>query len=382
MGDDDEPPPIVEALAERAKALGAGRWPEVVADIGAGRGFAAHDKLLRLRKAARSESERKAIDAVLADRRLFVEWTDGAPKLGRLNGFGAGMYGRAAYDPDDGTYVKTRSVSGFWIPVFPIDQWLVQDAEGGGWYFLKRVPLNLGMRRARMAAIALAVCIAAVVFAVSWWSSSHVDLHLVNGLDAVAEVTIDDEPPRRLEPRAQTAMTVGLGRHHFRCTVGGRVVDERDETVRSSTAFVAYNVAGAAPITIEDVTYYRDGRASRDLGGPVGAMFELHAGSVFIHASAVAYVFKQPPETVSLRRGSDRVTHRHASLPQGGWRAAISIAMELGQDVKAADIAEAVALAQPDDDAARDEAIVISKSIRSDAEHQLFVTKLAAARTR
>lgn len=64
------------------------------------------------------------------------------PGLFTLNGFGLGMYGKRAADPETGTYIKTRCICAVFIPVLALDAFRVADAGGGGWYFLGKEKLG------------------------------------------------------------------------------------------------------------------------------------------------------------------------------------------------------------------------------------------------
>lgn len=64
------------------------------------------------------------------------------PGLFTLNGFGLGMYGKRAADPETGTYIKTRCICAVFIPILALDAFRVADAGGGGWYFLGKEKLG------------------------------------------------------------------------------------------------------------------------------------------------------------------------------------------------------------------------------------------------
>lgn len=67
---------------------------------------------------------------------------NGTPTLFRINGIGATMCGNRDHDGDTNTYVKTHCFSFIFIPLLALGAYRVADAEGGGWYFLGRVPLS------------------------------------------------------------------------------------------------------------------------------------------------------------------------------------------------------------------------------------------------
>jgi tetratricopeptide (TPR) repeat protein len=63
------------------------------------------------------------------------------PSLHTVNGVGLTVYG-SRDEAADGTYTTTRYLVVLLIPVLPIDAFRVADAEGGGYYFLGKVPLG------------------------------------------------------------------------------------------------------------------------------------------------------------------------------------------------------------------------------------------------
>lgn len=65
-----------------------------------------------------------------------------APTLSRINGIGMTMHGVRDADQETGTYVKTQCLTLLFLPLFMLKAYRVADAEGGGWYFLGRVPLS------------------------------------------------------------------------------------------------------------------------------------------------------------------------------------------------------------------------------------------------
>ncbi len=377
---DDLPPPIEDLRAERARALGLARFKGVVEDVAAGRGSAAHGRLLKLLRSPLPRADRDTIETALADRRLFAEPAARKVGLGRINGVGLGMYGRSAYDPEDASYVKTRCFSFLWVPLFPVDQWLVRDADEGGWYFLGRVPLDLGIRRLRTAALSVAAAIALIAFSIAWWADTHATLHLLNGLDVAAQVTIDDDAPITVAPGERPTVEITAGRHRFRCTVGRRVVDDREEDVSGSADLVAYNVLGAAPLCVHEVVYMDETSGSRSDARAPEPSSELMGGRVYSQRSDVEHVFTTPPEHISLSRGERRKTRRQAVVEDGGWRTTVSMAEEDGDEATAAEVAERVALAEPANEALVAEVTAISESLRSPADHAKFKERLAAAR--
>jgi hypothetical protein len=77
------------------------------------------------------------------------------PPLFRVNGIGLAALGARDRDADTGTYVKTLWLTVLFLPVLPLAAYRVADAEGGGWYFLGRVPLSGLARGGFLLALAL-----------------------------------------------------------------------------------------------------------------------------------------------------------------------------------------------------------------------------------
>ena len=116
--------------ARRAREMGLGKWPDVIRELEAGRGFAAHARLRAIRRKTPAGGERECIDAALAEPRLFAEPMRSAPGLHRVNGVGPSMFGGSQRDRSDGSYVKTRWLTLLFVPVLPLDAWIaVREGE-------------------------------------------------------------------------------------------------------------------------------------------------------------------------------------------------------------------------------------------------------------
>ena len=78
-------------------------------------------------------------------RRKFPEMrpVKAAPWLGSANGFGLGLYGRRDFDSETQTYVKTRCICVFFIPLLALGAYRVADAGQRTWFFYGREPVSL-----------------------------------------------------------------------------------------------------------------------------------------------------------------------------------------------------------------------------------------------
>lgn len=100
---------------------------------------------------------RAAVEELEAPRALGPG--DSTPTLARINGIGAGFYGRSKVWPDR-SYRTMHCVSVLWIPVYPLSCWRVRDAQGG-YQILAREPLPRWAQQVRwLIPVAIAVLIA------------------------------------------------------------------------------------------------------------------------------------------------------------------------------------------------------------------------------
>ncbi|MEW5850082.1 MAG: hypothetical protein AB2A00_14935 [Myxococcota bacterium] len=124
-----------------------------------------HARWLRRRKDKRAQPVLQALSArtltpgyrrmvqVLLD---APEPIDGPPSLTTFNGIGTVLAGSRDERPD-GSYVSTLFFCVLFIPLVPISAYRVVRAEGGGWYFLGKVPLSPAMIWMRRVVAALFV---------------------------------------------------------------------------------------------------------------------------------------------------------------------------------------------------------------------------------
>jgi hypothetical protein len=110
---------------------------------------------------------RAAIEELEAPRALGPG--DSMPTLSRINGIGAGFYGRSKMWPDR-SYRTMHCISVLWIPVYPLSGWRVRDAQGG-YHILAREPLPRWAERARWV-MPLAIALVIAGFATSSYLNS------------------------------------------------------------------------------------------------------------------------------------------------------------------------------------------------------------------
>ncbi len=132
----------------------------------------------------RMRAHRETIRLLLARRRLFLTPIRSAPALFSLNGVGATAYGRDDLDPNDGTFILTHYLCFLFMPLFPVRQYLVREADGGrrrAWNFIGKVPLGpFTFFWNRLVALLVVAGVAFGGFS-AWHSSRFHEVHVVNG---------------------------------------------------------------------------------------------------------------------------------------------------------------------------------------------------------
>jgi tetratricopeptide (TPR) repeat protein len=130
------------------------------------------------------------------------------PALFRLNGFGVGMYGRRDFDPETGTYLKTRCLCLLFVPVMAVDTWRVADAETGGWYFLGKEPPSFFARAWRLTVLLL---FAAMIGKGAWTAHTESEAYQVARAGKEAASLIEEGKPLEAAGRFTDMIDAGLG---------------------------------------------------------------------------------------------------------------------------------------------------------------------------
>ncbi len=330
------------------------QMPAIRRAIAAGDADAVRKAFESVKKRSRARSELAALNAALESPRAFATEAFAAPSLWRVNGVGTGLYGRAGYDSIDKTYVKTRFITVLWVPLLPLDSWLVADARRG-WYFLAQVPLSKALRSVQLACVGLALLLVLVAMKLALHFANHADLHLVNGLDVPVTVMLGTE---RVEVPAgdRVEVEVEKGPVSLICTDAvGSVIEEVDETLTSSHEAAIYNVLGAAPLYVRLVPYSVGAAAERK--AEEIARTDWHAGTSWVALDRLDFAFRNPPAGIDMPRGKDLVTRVEVGVLHGGWREALAVAEETVSAAAAAQLAARVACVSTDVDGAAKDAL-------------------------
>jgi tetratricopeptide (TPR) repeat protein len=276
--------------------------------------FRLYRALFWARWMGRLRSHRELIEALLSRRRLFARPLRGNISLGRVNGFGMTLLGAAEPDPEDGTSIATHCfVALFIIPLLPLGAYVVRPAEGSdalnrGWTLFAQVPLGL-FPWLYSRAVALSV-LALVVFggAQAFIGSRYQDVHLINGFQEPLSVELAGRT-ELIPPRDRRVVSVPVGPQRGRAvSQGGVEVDVVDLNVRSSSGVFAWNIAGAAPVFLERVTY-----TSSSTPAPSGDKPKLYCGQRVLALGHVDYAFVEPPSSLRMK-GNGRTVRSYVDV--------------------------------------------------------------------
>ena len=170
-------------------------------------------------------------------------------------------------------------------------------------------------------------------------------VHFVNGLDELVHVTVD-EHEMDLDRGQRVAQELSKGPHRVRVAFAGKdgkVIEEETIDVPGGYDCVLYNVAGAAPIFRQSVTY----QASS--GTDVKETFNIVGGPRFWTNNHTDYVFADPPKTISLSKGERQRVNWMVSLPaKADWIDTIIHLAKENQQPLAVEVASRIALLHPD----------------------------------
>lgn len=256
-----------------------------------------------LKQAAATEPDRERKARQLryaADPYLWSEPLRSAPSLFTFNGIGTRLYGRRNPQPN-GLYVSTLWFIVLFVPVYPLQSYVVADGEEGGWHFYAKAPLSAtarGARWAAMAAVALAG-LAVVGVQVHGFVTGlrFTDVAAYNGFDVPVQVTVAQrsvELPAhsgvlfREVPTEPTTFSAALAD-------GGPLDSHHVDLSGHAWDMPLYNVHGRGLVAIDNIWYggHRD--------PPEGELLPPDP-VLFVHP--VDYVFTEPPETKYLRGGA------------------------------------------------------------------------------
>jgi tetratricopeptide (TPR) repeat protein len=286
----------------------------------------------------RMRSHRDTIKQLLERRRLFLKPITSAPALFTYNGVGLTVYGNAEHNPNDGTYIATHYLVLLYLPVLPLRQYLVIDAQGTGgrraWSFVGKVPFSpvafIWNRLLRLLVVASLVLAGASAFK----ASRYHPVHFVNA----TSVRVQAEASGRrvtVEPGGNETLTLHVGRQQVAVSRGdGTPIESQEIDVHSGSEVEVFNVLGAALVYRETVRYHAEG--SPKAGAPPEAA--MSCGEAFARYDETDDVFVAPPQELSTSSSASSVHRTHLGfVPDGD--ACLNYLVEHGDVARAAAIA-------------------------------------------
>jgi hypothetical protein len=322
---------------------------------------------------------RDVIRLLLARRRLFLAPIRSAPTLFTYNGIGASGYGRDDPDTSDGTYILTHFIVFFFVPIFPLRQYLVRDAQasrGRAWTFIGKVPfgpVTFAWNRSIAVAV-LATVLAAVASA--WQSSRNHQVYIVNETGIPARVEIGG---RLLEvrPGGRDTATVHVGRQHVTvASLKGESLESVDMDVRAGNHTSIFNLLGAAPVFVESVTYRPEGAlANEHPPDPTVA-----CGARVIDYQGVTDLFVDPPKTIQTSSKSESVTRTHVGVAAGGAGLCVKYLLSKDRTEEAVELARRAAEATGFEDEPTTLAAGMLRQTKGLGESLAFIARALVAR--
>ena len=154
-----------------------------------GRYLMAHERDAAARKAWKEVATTKDLLGKEAEGELAaprpIRARDSMPTLRRVNGIGAGFYGRRDQWPD-GSYATTHCFSVLWIPLFALSAWRVRDTGHNSYSVLAREQLSTFARLSRFFVLG-AIVVAITGYGISAHFSDPGRLARIRFDDAVAD---------------------------------------------------------------------------------------------------------------------------------------------------------------------------------------------------
>ncbi len=330
-----DPAGLLERVPELATI--AEHSPRLCRSIERGRPHTAYRTLFWLRLFNRLPRERSLLDTLLARRRLFVEPLQRKPVLTTVNGIGATVYGKSEFNSDDLTYIKSHFLTFLFAPLYPLAEYLVVDAGSGrGWHFLGKLPLRFGLFAwQRLAAFLVIATVAAGATSVLH-ASRYNTVHVLNGLTRPVSAQIGKMKPLVIPAEGHRTLEVPVGRQPVRISADKRVVDSGTLEVSSGTDLLAWNVAGAAPLYRQAITY-----SSTEAAAPPAAEPTLWCGEHAVVISDVDFLFETPPEQISMSEGQETTVRSQVDIAPGGVATCIAALLQRHDEARASQLAQA-----------------------------------------
>ncbi len=302
-----------------------------------GNPFKLYRALFWARLGGRHKPHRETLRTLLANRRLFALPLKRMPWLATVNSFGGGFVGSAESDLQDGTYITTHAVVAlFKVPLFPLGAYVVRPGDGRTWQIFARVPLGpIAWLWSRGLALGTLALIALGAYG-AFHSSRFQPVQVLNGFSQSLVATVGN---RHVTVPANSHVVledVPVGRQQARATTAkGVEVEVLELTISSKPAFIAWNIAGAAPLYQATVEYWQHPPSPE----PPPAEPKFYCGQRLVELGKIDDLFREPPKTVSMSKDETRVSRSVVGVlsnPAGGAAVCGSVLRQENQGLAAA----------------------------------------------
>ncbi len=275
--------------------------------------FKVYRALAFARWTGRLKAHRDVLQMLLRNRRLFARpLKDSSLALFTMNGFGTTLLGKAEPDAHDGSHIATHQVVAFFVlPLFPLGAYVVQQGESRGlkrsWRILARVPMgHLAFAYSRGIAL-LVLALVGMGALAAFKSTRYHDVYVLNGFDQPLKVELGVKSQSVPAGGRVLFKDVPIGAQHGKATSEkGAVIDQVELAVESGSDFLAWNIAGAAPLFRAEFIYYpKDTKPGSRPPDPEPTLF---CGRRQVKLKDVDHLFTEPPKEISLDEKETRHT--------------------------------------------------------------------------
>ena len=273
--------------------------PRISRAIESGDPFKVYRALVLARLFRRLPQHQALLKELTKERRLFAKSLKGTPSLGTYNSVGFSFVGESERDTDGSHIALHAFVILFGIPLVPMGSYLVKSTGSNQWQIYARAPLGLmGWLYTRGLALALVIMVLTGA-AHSYHESSNQDLIVLNGFEFPASVQFGDKVIS-VPPQGRVTVNLPTGQLHGVASMGkAGVIDTLDIKLESLDRHEIWNLAGAAPLVQNTITYYKVKPVNPDDGG--GSQ-NVYCGKNYLAFSGIKYLFTETPQTISMSK--------------------------------------------------------------------------------
>jgi hypothetical protein len=286
--------------------------------IESGDSFKLYRTLIVSRILRRMPEHDELLRHLIANRRWFAKpFAEGErpPSTRNIKSFGFGMRASSPKELDN-SYLALRTFVLFNLPIVPLGAYVVKQTAPRKWEIFARAPLSFAEWMTTRTLRAGAVILAALGFGVVMQHYFSHQLLIVNGFDVPVIVEIDHQTIRLA---AQSKITIALnagtvsGEAHTEIRAkSGKVdpVDSFNQVFSPERHYRVWNIAGAAPVTVQPIAYRRN--ATMQIEEQEEA--SILCGKRYIELANVEFAFHTLPREYKVKRGDDQKTINHVSI--------------------------------------------------------------------